>query len=368
MMSRLGWVRERRFALESAVFAIGFVAFSFGQGSPEALYATSRISQAEYQNAHSNLLYTHLGHNRGFGAQHDLARANIESRFSTSGLSTSQHWFPYSGNWYYNVVGELTGTTRPNDIYIVGAHFDSVNNPGADDNASGTAALMEMARLIGAWQSEATVRLIAFDREEQGLYGSEAYASDHNNENILGMISLDMIAYHAGGFHEAYIYGRTASNPIKNALAAALNTYSLVTPHIEGYIDASDHAPFEWEGFQACLLIEYDVWDNPWYHTSQDAVETPGNINYAFATAMTRGAFGWLVDAAGIIPPFPPGDMDGSYTVDNADIPAFVLALTDPDAYALLYPGMDAAVAGDVDGDGEFNNADIPAFVELLTG
>ncbi len=263
----------------------------------------SQVSQTTYTNYLDNMLYTHLGDNRGFGAEHDLARANIYSEFDSFGLSTSLHAFEYSGDTYYNVVGAHYGTVHPEDIYILGAHYDSVNNPGADDNASGTSGVLEAARVLSQYEFEATLIFICFDREEQGLYGSKAYAQDHKDDDILGMISMDMIAYNGSGSNKARIYGRESSELLKQSLADAISLYGNgLSSEDSGRLDASDHAPFENEGFQACLLIEYDVWDNPHYHELTDSVETPDYIDYVFATNMVSSTVGFLGTSVVLIP------------------------------------------------------------------
>jgi len=263
----------------------------------------SQVSQTTYTDYLNNTLYTHSGNDRGFGPQHDLARDNIYSLFNSFHLDTSLQPFSYSGSTYSNVVGVHTGTTRPQDIYIVGAHFDSVSNPGADDNASGTSGVLEVARVLSQFSFEATLIFIAFDREEQGLFGSKAYSQAHSSDNILGMISLDMIAYNPNGSNQARIYGRDASASIKGELAEAISLYGGgIASFDSGRLDASDHAPFEAAGFPACLLIEYNVWSNPYYHKSTDSVDTPDYIDYAFATNMVSSTVGFLADNAVLIP------------------------------------------------------------------
>jgi hypothetical protein len=264
----------------------------------------SQVSQTSYRDYLDNTLYTHLGDDRGFGAQHDLARDNIYSEFERFKLNPSLQSFSYSGSTYYNVVGVHPGTTHPENIYIVGAHFDSVNNPGADDNASGMSGVLEAARVLSNYIFEATMVFIAFDREEQGLVGSSAYAQQHSGDNILGMISLDMIAYNPSSSNQARIYGRNDSSAaIKQGLAEAISLYGNGLSSVDsGRLDASDHAPFENLGFPACLLIEYNVWNNPYYHKSTDSVDTPDYIDYAFATNMVSSTVGFLADSAVLIP------------------------------------------------------------------
>ncbi|MGD8451284.1 MAG: M28 family peptidase [Phycisphaerae bacterium] len=297
MFTRLGW----RHVAALGLFLLwtnvpGVLASDAGQAAVEQVNFTS------YHDFMDNWLFTHTGNNRGpSGADHDPARDNILYLFQSWGLSAQLEPFTYSSYTGENVVAELTGTTYPERIYIVAGHYDSVSNPGADDNASGISLVLEAARILSQYESECTIRFIAFDLEELGLYGSHRYVDAHASEDIRGMISADMVAYDPGTNH-ANIYGRTASNPIKNALAAAIDEYGEgLTYTIGGDTPYSDHAPFEAEGFQACLLIEGECWDNPYYHTQQDNFENPDNLNFPYALKMTRSAVGWLVDAAGVL-------------------------------------------------------------------
>ncbi|MHC4208351.1 MAG: M28 family peptidase [Planctomycetota bacterium] len=264
--------------------------------SDAGMAAADEVSQASYTDLLDNWLYTHAGDNRGFGPQHDLAVNNIAALFTSYGLDVELHPFQYSSVTYYNVVATQTGTIYPNQEYIIRSHLDSVDNPGADDNASGTALILEAARVLSQYESAYTIRYIAFDREEQGLVGSYAYVADHAGADILGMISADMVAYNIGT-NSATIHGGSGSTNLKNVLTAAVNEYGDgLTPIPSGSSGGSDHAPFEGAGYEAVLLIE--EWGNPYYHTPQDNVDEPNYIDYAMATRMTRSVVGWLVDAA----------------------------------------------------------------------
>ena len=108
------------------------------------------------------------------------------------------------------------------------------------------------------------------------------------------------------GNNHAIIYARASELALREAMEDAINTYGGgITPIDDGWNGQSDHAPFDAAGYPACLLIEGDVWDNPFYHTAQDHVGTPGNINYPFATNMTRSLVGYLVDNARVKVPLP---------------------------------------------------------------
>jgi hypothetical protein len=269
--------------------------------SEEGHYAADQVSLDSYYDFMDNWLFTHVGDNRGpSGPEHDPARDNIHDLFESYGLDVELDEFTWFGGTYENVVATKLGTLYPDQEYIIGAHYDSVSNPGADDDASGVALMLEVARIISQYDSDYTIRFIAFDMEEQGLVGSEHYVDEHYMDDILGMISADMVAYDPDTNH-ANIYGRSASNPIKNALADAVDEYGDgLTYTIGGDTPYSDHAPFEAEGFQACLWIEGEVWNNPYYHTQQDSFEQPGNLNFEYAVKMTRSILGWLVDQAGV--------------------------------------------------------------------
>ncbi|MFQ5807637.1 MAG: M28 family peptidase [Phycisphaerae bacterium] len=295
-LRRIVWVLATSFS----VAVVSTVA-----ASDEGHAAADQVSEASYRyflgdnQGVEGILYTHVGDNRGFGPEHDLARDNIAGEFESFGLIVTLEPFTYGGDTYYNVVGTKIGTTFPDQEYIVGGHYDSVNNPGADDNASGTALVLEAARIISQYDSDYTIRFIGFDREEQGLVGSQAYVNAHYLDDIQGMISTDMVAYNSGA-NRADINGRSASNPIKYALADAVTEYGDgLSYSIGGQADYSDHAPFEWAGFQACILIE--DWGNPYYHTQNDNVDMPNYIDYAFAVRMTRSIVGFLVDHAGVL-------------------------------------------------------------------
>jgi Zn-dependent M28 family amino/carboxypeptidase len=113
------------------------------------------------------------------------------------------------GTVAYNVIATLTGTTRPDDWYIVGGHYDSISEapltaaPGAEDNASGCAGVLELARVLTAAPPEGTVLFICYAGEEQGLLGSEDHVADllasGNASKVQAMLDLDMIAYTADG-------------------------------------------------------------------------------------------------------------------------------------------------------------------------
>ncbi|MBK8476540.1 MAG: M28 family peptidase [Opitutaceae bacterium] len=191
---------------------------------------------------------------------------------------------------------------RPGELVIVGAHYDSVGNPGANDNGSGTAAIMEAAQVLGARAFEATLRIIAFDNEEGGLVGSAAYVDAHPNDSVRCMLNVDTIAQD-GGDHKLSI---DSSNHLamENQVAAAMGRYGQgIVTVVRQTGDMSDHLSFESGGFTACEVYNNDWWDHgdPYIHGAGDSVDTPGYINYAFATKVTRGVVGFLAEQAVLV-------------------------------------------------------------------
>jgi len=294
-------IMRRGSTIASVLLALGFaIALTpVTAASDVGMAAADEVTEAGYRDFLDNWLFTRAGDSRGVGGlEHDLARDNIEILFLIFGLDVVLEPFQYQATTYYNVVGTMHGTVDPTQEYIVGAHFDSVNNPGADDNASGVALVLEAARVLSQYPSDYTIRFIAFDREEQGLIGSNAYVASHVGDNIVGMISTDMVAYNTGT-NSATIHAGGSSGPLQGLLAGAVTEYGNgLTPLPAGANGSSDHAPFESAGYEACLLIE--DWGNPYYHTQQDNIDTPGYIDYAFATRFTRSVVGLLTDLAGV--------------------------------------------------------------------
>jgi hypothetical protein len=282
-----------------------------GNGMPDECetggQVAERISAATYRYYLDGRLYTHDGNDRGttegfIGPEHDPARDNILAIFQELGLSAELQTIDLNGGGC-NVVATQLGSVYPDSYYVVGAHYDSAANPGADDDASGVAGLLEIARVLSLYETEYTIKYIAFDLEEHGMVGSAAYVQEHLTDDIHGMIELDMIAHDSGGY-AGEVRGTSESEPIKLALADAIGMYGGELNALVGGPQDSDHAPFEWAGFQACLLIEQDYSHNPCVHQLCDSVDTADYVNYAYAADMTRAVAGLLAARTNAQPRF----------------------------------------------------------------
>lgn len=354
-----------------ACLAVGplLVSTSVGLASEMGAVAAAQVELESYRDYLDNQLFTHDGDDRSlYGPEHDPAQANIAAIMTGFGLTVTLEPFDYGGNTYYNVVGTKLGTVDETVEYVVGAHYDSVNYsdpwlgaPGADDNASGVALVLEAARVITQYESDYTIRFVAFDREEQGLLGAWAFALDHIGDNIQGVVVADMVAYNLGADAVDIEVTRSESAPIQNALADAVSMYGEGLNRGVQFGGSSDHAPFEQVGFQACLIIER--WGNPCWHYGCDSVDSPDYIDYEFAVKSVRSVTGFLVDQAGVQVDIPDGDFTGDGNVDMADYAEFEACFAG--SGTPVDPPCDFF---DFNGDGDVDCNDYLVFKAVWTG
>jgi Zn-dependent M28 family amino/carboxypeptidase len=262
------------------------------------------------------MLYPHAGDDRGNGhdpitgdlaasAQLKAARAAIYSHFQALGLDTSyDHYRPSVLDFGMNVIGELRGTLSPDEIIIVGGHYDSVGNPGACDNASGTATVMELASVLSKYGFERTIRFIRWDEEESGHVGSQAYTEVHQSENIILYFNLDGIGQDRGS-HRVRVGSQSESNrPLMVAYIAFLAAYSpqlTAMDSIEN--DNSDHNEFQNRGIPNFELYSYDYIEYSLlnFHSAADNVDEPGQINYEFGFRLARAGAAFLAVQAKLV-------------------------------------------------------------------
>jgi Zn-dependent M28 family amino/carboxypeptidase len=229
----------------------------------------------------------------------------IEEKLISCGCNMKKQSFTYMGNTYHNIIGEVRGN-KNSEILIIGAHYDTVpGTPGADDNASGVAGLLELARLTAVARTSRTVYFVAFTLEEPPLFktrhmGSYVYAQSLKKDKVRveGMISLEMIGYFCdrkgcqyypfsffkwfypekGDFitFVGNIPSRKFTKKVKNAFqkvstlpVKSLNTLSLVPG-----VDFSDHASFWSFDYPAFMITDTAFYRNPNYHTAGDMAHT----------------------------------------------------------------------------------------------
>ncbi|MEW6251251.1 MAG: M28 family peptidase [Planctomycetota bacterium] len=323
----------------------------------------------------------YLSNRWSHGSQIHVAARWIRGRFAMCGLKTELHNF--DRNFGPNVIGELRGTRRPDDIYIFCGHYDTHGEffeewaPGCDDNGSGTAAVLLAARILPQYRFDATIRLIAFSGEEQWLVGSTAYARRcrQRGEHIAGVINLDMFLQPAfDDFRTSQDYdldlgGDERARWLTEFAAAQIRRYTPITVEVshDGRI-ISDHAGFWPSEYPATGMLENtdeEIWSgsNYAYHQVWDVISKPG-YDYDFAIHVIRGALAALVQLAGRNPP-DPGDLDGDGCVTPSDFRWLARRIYLKMDVGGLDP-CDPRRNADCNGDGRVDVADIGPFLHYL--
>lgn len=247
--------------------------------------------------------------------------AFIEERLRSYGCTTRKQPFQYKDNTYYNIIGEVKGSDAADTgVLVVGAHYDTVRHtPGADDNASGIAGLLELARLTAAAPLPGTALFIAFSLEEPPVFltsrmGSYVCAQQLRKDGtrIIGMISLEMLGYYSdrpksqryplpwfrryypdSGNFIAFV-GNIRSKPftikVKNAFSTVsdLPVESLNAPAAVPGVSFSDHRSFWKFGYPAFMITDTAFYRNPNYHGPGDTAST---LDYERMTRLVIGLY-----------------------------------------------------------------------------
>lgn len=232
----------------------------------------------------------------------------------------SSHSFTVNSATFENLVLNIPGKPWPEKTgddpapILVGAHYDGVlGSPGADDNATGVAVLLELARSLSANPAPYPVQLVAFDLEESGLLGSRAYAAHLRDQGqlIRLMVSLEMLGYcNPTPGSQNYPFGLKFWYPDRGDYIALIgNIFSILdmrglshnfhqvgvrcewlTAGVRGLIvpatRRSDHSPFWDLGYKAIMVTDTAFLRNPHYHQPSDRIET---LDFTFLTQVYKG-------------------------------------------------------------------------------
>ena len=245
-----------------------------------------------------------------------LASDWIAGRMEALGLEVEQQDF-YASTWLGsgqaapNVIGIQRGTLYP-DVYVVcGSHFDSFsweayggggNCPGADDNATGVASVLESARIMTQYEFEYSIIYCAYGCEEMGLYGSEAYASrcQQQGMQILGYFNNDMNGYLNPGdpIHIDCIYPNSVA-PIGDYYMNVGSVYfpELTIRHVNFNEGDSDHTSFNNHGYMGIYPFEDYQHYSPYIHTPNDLIGTSVN-SWEMSQQYCRMNIGCLAEIA----------------------------------------------------------------------
>ena len=257
-----------------------------------------------------------VGERSPFSGQGHLAAVEgfIERELASYGLAIESDYFSYRGKKFRNIVGRLVAQ-RGAPLIILGAHLDSVvGTPGADDNASGVAVLLETARLLSQARLRSQALFCAFNLEELNMIGSTAFARKLNSAGtkVDAMISLEMVGYtdsrpgsqkYPPGLSWFYpdrgdfigVIGNWNSSSLLRKFTQqmrqvkGLSVETLSVPGNGAIIPAvrlSDHSPFWDLGYPALMVTDTSFFRNPHYHGPKDTLET---LNLDFMAKVCEG-------------------------------------------------------------------------------
>lgn len=215
----------------------------------------------------------------------------IKSKYESWGYETILDSFmmvTYQGEMamQYNVVAERKGSADSTKIYCIGGHYDSVNNPGAEDNASGNSVTMEVARAMQDITPCYTIRFMAFAAEEYGLFGSEYLANKYRNneDNIVFMLNNDMVAYDPDSNNTVNGINYPRATGLFNYFEKICSKYTnLNYINDNGNYKRSDSYSFYLNDFSSIFFASKDF--SPYYHQQSDTI---GHLNMAFCANITK--------------------------------------------------------------------------------
>jgi len=240
----------------------------------------------------------------------------ITGEFRSLGYEVDFQKYKIRNRTFKNIIVTKTGSRKPGEVIVLGAHYDSMKNPGADDNASAVAGLLETARIFSGKKTGRTIKFIAFTNEEPPLFkkksmGSKVYAkaARANEDDIKGALILDMIGYFSNeprsqrylpGLNFFYprtgnfiaMVGNTKSKQLIRYTAASfrratkLPVERVIAPNFVIAIGMSDDWAFWKEGYPAVMITDTAYFRNPNYHKRSDTYDT---LDYKSMAEVTKG-------------------------------------------------------------------------------
>jgi Zn-dependent M28 family amino/carboxypeptidase len=248
-----------------------------------------------------------------------LVRAAAWIKQSLTAAGYQPHGLPFDccGRAVENVEATLAGGVRAREVVLVGAHYDTVPGcPGANDNGSGVAAMLELGRRLAGTPHDRTVRFVAFVNEEPPFFqssemGSLVYATSarRRGDRIVGMLSLETIGYYSDepgsqtypaplhllyptrGNFIAFVANFASAGLLRRALRAfrrgtPFPVQGAAAPVVLPGVGWSDHWAFWRAGYRALMVTDTAPYRYPWYHTPDD---TPDKVDYGRLTKVVDG-------------------------------------------------------------------------------
>ena len=241
----------------------------------------------------------------------DVAADYLKERMQSYGFTVNDQKYSSGGR---NIIAEQTGALYPDKKYIICGHYDAVANYCADDDISSCSAILEIARLLSKHKFKYTIVYAFWDEEEVGMLGSTYYAKliKKNNENVMGVLNVEMLGYDSDNDFKIDIHTKTGSLQLSDKLVEINSTYNfaLKTTIKNPGTDRSDHGSFWTQGYSAICFGEafFSGDGNKSYHTSDDRLKL-FNLPYYFELSR--------LSLAGIATFAEPYDVTGINTVDE---------------------------------------------------
>ena len=308
--------------LLAIIFIIGFLFYmvyvpSTSYSGPIELNGREKIL--------SNRLHQHVLVLAGIIGERNLTRSvaleasaqYIEKQFRNMGYSVKLQTYSIGTKKVRNIIAEIKGHRKPRSVLIVGAHYDSIEgSPGANDNASGVAAMLELARMLAKKAPASSVRFVAFVNEEPPYFktpdmGSRVYVDRIQDKSIriIGMFSLETMGYYRSGkktqhypFPFNYFYpergnfiafvGNLHSRGFLHRSLSLFRQHTrfpsegVAAPAWIAGIDWSDHGSFWQKGYPALMVTDTALFRYPHYHSDEDL---PKYINFDYLARVVTG-------------------------------------------------------------------------------
>ena len=260
-----------------------------GEPDPVVQQTIERLEETEYS---SVLQALSVNYDTRYACSDEAADVKdwIEEKFTSLGYQTDVQPFnnfcnPCKQQNGFNVIAIKPGKTRPDDFYLAGAHDDSMSGtpcskaPGSNDNGSGAAGVLELARIFADLETEGTLIFAAFSGEEEGMIGSNAFLQsliDQGiDDHIKGFVIMDMISFYQSNYG-ASVEGSAGSAEqlaVLQQIADLAATYTNLEVETTTDYWGSDHQPLLDDGLAGVMYIELDWYSYPYYHTAQDLFE-----------------------------------------------------------------------------------------------
>jgi hypothetical protein len=256
----------------------------------------------------------------------------LDASFAEAGYQVQRQGYTIDNQTYYNLEVEIPGTQKADEIVIIGGHYDSVSgSPGANDNGTGAAATVELARLFAGKKPSRTLRFVEFVNEEPPFFfsegmGSLVYASrcKQRSEKVVAMLSLETIGYYSDkigsqryplpelssiyplqGNFISFIGNLASESLVRDAIASfrrhtQFPSEGTALPNEITGVSWSDQWSFWQQGYPGVMVTDTAPFRYPYYHTSDD---TPDKVNYESLARVVAGLEYAIADLSGLSQP-----------------------------------------------------------------